>query len=142
MTRDRLFGFVHITGHVCWWVFVVATLWPAGADFSWTGDADMPRRYADYIPSDGFCTASPIAVIAFLVLIIAAAVEAAAVGRLLPGLMTVGTPFVAAIVLWSVNPTGCGGHGTSAVLPALPTVLLAIALREIWARAFAPHPSS
>ncbi|MEU1425601.1 hypothetical protein ABZ412_00815 [Nocardia sp. NPDC005746] len=142
MTRDRLFRFVHVTGHACWWVFVVATLWPGSADFSWTGDVDLPRGYADYLPSDGFCMAGPIAVVAFLVLIIAAAVEAAAVGRLAPGLMTVGTPFVAAIVLWSVNPTGCGGHGTSAVLPALPIVLVAIALREIWARALAPHPSS
>ncbi|MEU1210805.1 hypothetical protein [Nocardia sp. NPDC005825] len=142
MTRDRLFRFVHVTGHVCWWVFVVATLWPGSTDVGWTSYGDMPRRYADYVPSDGFCTASPIAAVAFLVLIIAAAVEAASVGRLIPGLMTVGTPFVAAIVIWTVNPSTCGGHGDSAVFPALPIVLLAIALREVWARAFAPHPSS
>ncbi|MFE3100063.1 hypothetical protein ACFROC_00180 [Nocardia tengchongensis] len=144
MTRDRLFRFVHVTGHACWWIFVVATLWPETTRYGWTayGLSEAPRRYADYQPSDGFCMATPVAGLAFLVLIIAATVEAAAVGRLIPGLVTVFVPFSAAIVIWSVAPGGCGGHADTAVFPALAIVLLAVAAREVWARAFAPHPSS
>lgn len=137
-----MFRFVHVTGHACWWIFVVATLWPETTRYGWTAGADMPRRYADYVPSDGFCMATPVAGLAFLVLIIAAAVEAASVGRLVPGLVTVGVPFLAAIVIWSVAPGGCGGHTDTALFPAMAIVLLAIAVREVWARAFAPHPSS
>lgn len=137
-----MFRFVHVTGHACWWVFVVATLWPGTTRLGWTSDGEMPRRYADYLPSEGFCVTSPIAAVAFLTLIIAAAVEAVAVGRLIPGLITVGTPLLAAILIWSVIPGACGGGSNLAVFPALLVVLLAIAIREIWARAFAPHPSS
>lgn len=134
VTRDRLFGFVHVTGHVCWWIFVVATLFPA------TKSSGPPDN--GYIPSDGSCTAGPVVFLAFMVLIIAAAVEAAAVGRLIPGLITVGTPFIAAIVIWSVLPGDCGGNADLGELSALAIVLLAVAAREIWARVFAPHPST
>ncbi len=149
MTRYQVFRAAHIAGHAFWWVFVVATMLAGGItwfgdgeqdDFGWTAYTplvDLPRRYADYLPSDGFEPAGVMSVIGFCLLVLAALVEAVAVRRVVAGVITVAVPFAAATLIWSALPRG---HGNFYLEPtvALVVILVAVAIREVWERRLAP----
>ncbi|QIS21362.1 hypothetical protein [Nocardia terpenica] len=149
MTRYQVFRTAHITGHVFWWVFIVAVMLAGGitwfsadkpTDFGWTAYTpltDLPRRYVDYLPSDGFDQMGPLSLIAFCLLVLAALVEAVAVRRPLAGIITVAVPFVAAALIWCALPRG---HWNFYIKPivALPIILVAVAIRELWERQLAP----
>lgn len=117
-----------VTGHVCWWVFVVARLM---SELGLTMGGGMPRRYADYSAdsvfgsglgqsdfgwtayepltdrpssglSDPFCAAniiSTVAVAALAITVIAAMAEAALGRRWLRGVGTVLAPVVGAAII-------------------------------------------
>ncbi|QIS03503.1 hypothetical protein F5X71_15295 [Nocardia brasiliensis] len=98
MNRTRLFRYAHLAGHALWWVFVVAAMLAGGLDwfgaddtyeFGWTSFVPMngmPRRYADYVPADGFQSTDVVAVAAFGLLVLAAVVEAVAARRMAAGM--------------------------------------------------------
>ena len=99
MTRYQAFRGAHVTGHAFWWVFVVAALLARGRfdgehdEFGWTAYAvDAPRRYADYVPSEGFRSTGSIAAVAFVVLMSSALVEAVCVRPILARIVTVAVP--------------------------------------------------
>ncbi|MVU79954.1 hypothetical protein GPX89_22250 [Nocardia sp. ET3-3] len=152
MTRDRKFHIAHVTGHVFWWVFVVALLFPEISGGTVSGatvyqGAYQPLRdsghtltmWTDYRPSDGFCPGTALAAVALAVVVIAAIIEAAVVHRQTQGWITVAVPLFAGLAIWNAVP-GCGSPRTAGLF-ALPIVLLAVAAREIWARGYAPRPS-
>lgn len=108
--------------------------------FGWTAYTpltDLPRRYADYAPSDGFSSTETISLIAFCLLVLAALVEAVAAGRVLPGITTIAIPFATATLIWYALPRGHETF-TLAPIPALFVILMAVAIRELWERRFAP----
>ncbi|WP_157535292.1 hypothetical protein [Nocardia inohanensis] len=149
MTRYQRFRTAQISGHVSWWVFIVAAMLDRGitwfdsseADFfPWDPYApltDMPRRYADYLPSDGFEHLGVTSLIGFCLLVLSALAEAVVVRRFIAGIVTVTVPFVAALLIWSALP---GGHRNFVLMPftALLVILIAVAIREAWERKFAP----
>lgn len=89
MTRYQAFRAAQSAGHVFWWVFIVAAMLGRGItwfsssepdDFIWNPYApltDVPRRYADYTPSDGFeqMSAISLAGICLLVVFLAVAIR-------------------------------------------------------------------
>ncbi|MGW4245797.1 hypothetical protein [Nocardia sp. NPDC004722] len=153
MTRYRLFRAARTCGYVFWWVFIAATMVAGG--ISWFGDSSpddagwiihgrslgAPRRYADYIPSNGFDITPGMTFIAFCLLVLAALLEAATVRRVVAGIITVAVPFVAAFLIWAAMPRG---HRTFFLepVPALVSILVAVAIREAWARRPAPALAS
>lgn len=161
MTRHRAISPARILGHCAWWIFVVATLFAGG--ITWTG----VDRYVPFVPVlhgagwiDIPSTDAPVAivdfagtaydpgvdpeivsVVAFVVVLIAATVEAISVRQVLPGMATVAAPCVALGLLLLATP----GVLQSVSLDTLATmgiVLIAVAVREVWARRFAPSPST
>jgi hypothetical protein len=160
MTRNRVFSVAHVTGHVAWWIFVVATLFAGG--ITWTGVG----RYVPYIPlprGSGWIdiplTDSPVyianfasssneqstdlrwwSLAAFIVVLIAAVVEAISARRMAAGVVTVVTPCVALGLMLLATP-GVLESVHFGTLQTLAVVLVAVAVREVWARRFAPRPS-
>ena len=164
MTRHSVFSLARITGHAAWWIFVVATLFAGG--ITWTGVS----RYGNYIGATSLTkeygwtaytglTDSPVGIadfagssydpwrdfelwsaIAFGAVLIAAVVEAISARQLLPGLVTVAAPCVAFGLLLLVTPGVLDTVGFDTMV-AMAVVLIAVAVREIWARRFAPRPS-
>ncbi|GAB0107946.1 hypothetical protein JMUB6875_69490 [Nocardia sp. JMUB6875] len=149
MTRYQAFRTAHIAGHAFWWVFVVAAMLGGGItwfssgqddDFGWTAYTpltDVPRRYTDYLPSDGFDQMGVISLIGFCLLVLAAVAEAVVVRRFAAGAITVTVPFAAAVLIWCALPRG---HWNFYLKPvtALLVILVAVAIREVWERRFAP----
>lgn len=149
MTRYQVFRAARISGYAFWWVFIAATMvagglsWADGVgqdDFGWTAYTPSPyepRRYADYLPSDGFDITPAMTFLAFCLLVLAALVEAVAVRRVAAGIITVAVPFVAAVLIWSAMPRGHQNFSLAPV-PALLVILAAVAIREVWSRHLAP----
>jgi hypothetical protein len=166
MTRHRVFSLARITGHVAWWIFVVATLFAGG--ITWTGvsnrlnssfvDASFTARsfgWTAYTP----LTDSPVGIanfsasppydrwtdpefwsmVAFTVVLIAAVIEAISARHALPGMATVAAPCVALGLLLLATP-GILDSVELDTMSAMGVVLVAIAVREVWARQFAPRP--
>ncbi|MCU1647804.1 MAG: hypothetical protein JWN03_8079 [Nocardia sp.] len=109
-------------------------------DFGWdayTPLTDVPRRYADYLPSDGFDQMGPISLIGFCLLVLTALAEAVAVRKFAAGAITVTVPFAAAVLIWYALPSGHWNFHLEPVT-ALLVVLVAVAIREVWERRFAP----
>ncbi|UQE73559.1 hypothetical protein MYK68_12445 [Gordonia sp. PP30] len=50
MTRDRARRASRITGHIAWWVYVIAAVF--GLCIADRYGSTMPRRYADYLTTD------------------------------------------------------------------------------------------
>lgn len=159
----------HVTGHVSWWVFVVARLM---SDLGLMVGG-MPRRYADYTadsifgsglgqtdygwtayvpltdqptspPTDYFSTANIIAtvtVVAVAVTVIAAVAEAIAAGRWPAGVLTILAPIAgAAIVLTALYArTGLAGDLQLNLVTVFVLVLLGVMVREVWSRVWAPR---
>ena len=164
MTRHRVSSYARITGHSAWWVFMVATLFAGG--ITWTGVS----RYGNYIGATSFpkeygwtaytgLTDSPVGIanfagssynpwsdpelwsaIAFGAVLIAAVVEAVSAREVLPGIVTVAAPCVAFGLLLLVTP-GVLDRVQLGTMTIIGVVLVAVAVREVWARRFAPQPS-
>ncbi|MFE3193425.1 hypothetical protein ACFXHA_30780 [Nocardia sp. NPDC059240] len=145
MTRYQVFHRARRFGYVFWWVFIAATMvaggitWFDGAepdDFGWTAYTPrpgLPRRYADYLPSDGFDITPGMTFLAFCLLVLAALAEAVALRRALAGIITVAVPFVATALIWSAMPRGHSNFFLTPI-PALLAILVAVAVRELSAR--------
>ncbi|MCK0515635.1 hypothetical protein [Williamsia sp. DF01-3] len=161
MTRYRVFSLARITGHAAWWVFMVATMFAGG--ITWTGVS----RYGNYIGATSFTkeygwtaytglTDSPVGIanfasssydpwtdpelwsaIAFGAVLIAAVVEAISARKVLPGIVTVAAPCVAFGLLLLATPGVLDTVEFDTIL-TMGVVLIAIAVREIWARRLAP----
>lgn len=152
-TSSRAARITRIVGHATWWLFVVAQVMkdaPAA-----TG---LPSRYRAYTPlTDAGWTAytpltSPgdftdvnalatVSIVAILVCVIAATVEAIVARRWLSGALTVLAPIVGAtLVVVGVEAQygGVWNHVWLRPTLAAALVLLGVAVREIWARGFAP----
>ncbi|MEC3917910.1 hypothetical protein [Nocardia sp. CDC160] len=139
MTRYRTFRAAKLAGHAFWWLFLVSTL--LSGNYDWTAHPGQPRRYADYVPSDGFDPLGPIQLAAFCLVILAAVVEAVAIRRPIAGVLTIVIPFVSAILIHLALPRGYT-NDTLAPIPALVLILAAVAIRELWERDFAPRMNS
>lgn len=96
-----------------------------------------PRRYADYLPSDGFDITPGLTFVAFCLLVLAALAEAVAVRRVAAGIVTVAVPFVVAALIWAAMPRGHWSFFLEPV-PAMLVILVAVAIREVWTRRLAP----
>lgn len=163
MTRQRTHALARITGHAAWWVFVVGTLVAGG--ITWLGiDHDY---YRPFIPSSDEWTAytpltdetfvgadsvdvamlysydrwthgEMLSALAFVVVLIAAVVEAVSAGRLRQGVITVLAPCVALGLLLIATPGTIDDSGLE-LGTAVFLILAAVAVREVWARGFAPR---
>ncbi|PZU02159.1 MAG: hypothetical protein DI630_09245 [Gordonia sp. (in: high G+C Gram-positive bacteria)] len=151
-----------IIGHAAWWVFVVATLFAGG--ITWLGNdhdyqhppfllrsdgwmvystvPDSSSATADYVdvavalPYEWWRDGELLSAAMFVVVMIAAVVEATAARRLWRGLITVGAPCVALGLLVIATPDT---DAESDMTAALVLVLVAVTVREVWARCFAPR---
>ena len=168
MTSERVFPIARATGHIAWWIFVVTTLFAGG--ISWAGvgnrlddgflDASFTARssgWTAYTPLTdtpvgiaNFSASPPYdrwtdpefwSIVAFSVVLIAAVIEAISVRRTLPGVVTIAAPCVALGLLLLATP-GTLDRVEFDTMTAMAVVLVAIAVREVWARRFAPSPSS
>ncbi|MGY3554932.1 hypothetical protein [Williamsia sp. R60] len=79
-----------------------------------------------------------LSVIAFVVVILAAVAAAISVRRLVPGVVTVAAPCVAFGLLLLATP-GVLDSVRFGTMQTLGLVLVAVAVREVWARRFAPR---
>jgi hypothetical protein len=163
MTRQRVLTLARITGHVGWWVFAVGTLFAGG--ITWLGvDQDYYQQFLP--PSDGWTAYTPLtegsvegagyigvdvlysydrwthgetmSAVAFAVVLIAAVTEAFSARRLWKGVATVAAPCVALALLLIATPGTIDDSGLE-LGAAVALVLAAVAVREIWARGFAPR---
>ncbi len=134
----------HVTGDAAWGVFVVARLM---AEMSSYG---LPRRYADYSSGSLFTTVaadtiSACVIGALAVVIIAAVVEAIAIGRWPAGMGTIAAPVLgAAVILTALYERAghpFGGLQLNLVI-VFVLVLVGVACRQVWSQAFAPRRSS
>lgn len=155
MTRIQISRSAQITGHVAWWIFIVATLFAGGITwlgqggegmfsrrtFGWTAYTPLTdttvgiANFTAPTPYEWWTEPEVFSAIAFAVVLIAAAAEAVAVGRVVAGVATVIAPVVALGILLVTTPGVIDGWqlGTMTTMGA---VLLAVAVREIWARRF------
>ena len=164
MTRHRLFSHARITGHSAWWIFMVATLYAGGItwtgvsrygsyigatsftkEYGWTaytGLTDLPVGIADFAGSsyDPWTDPELWSAIAFGAVLIAAVVEAVSAREVLPGIVTVAAPCVAFGLLLLATP-GVLDSVQLGTMTTIGVVLVAVAVREVWARRFAPQPS-
>ena len=162
MSRRKVHLGARITGHAAWWVFVVATLFAGG--ITWLGNDHDYQHPPFLLRSDGWMTYSTLpdsspataeyvdvavalpyewwrdgellSAAMFVVVMIAAVVEATAARRLWRGLITVGAPCVALGLLVIATPDT---DAESDMTAALVLVLVAVTVREVWARCFAPR---
>ena len=151
-----------ITGHAAWWVFVVATLFAGG--ITWLGNdhgyqhppfllrsdgwmvystvPDSSSATTDYVdvavtlPYEWWRDGELLSAAMFVVVMIAAVVEAASARRLWRGLITVGAPCVALGLLVIATPDT---DAESDMTAALVLVLVAVTVREVCARCVAPR---
>lgn len=144
-----------VTGHVAWWVFVVARLMselgmsiPGGSSRYWTMVTSDPGWTA-YTPltdangawRDPFAEANVLTTVwlaALVVTVVAAVVQAALVRRLWRGLAAVAAPVIGgAIILWALAHRD-GYLGVSGpqlpILVVFVLVLVGVAVRELGSR--------
>ena len=163
MTRQRTLALARIAGHAAWWVFVVGTLVAGG--ITWLGiDQDY---YRPFIPSSDEWTAytplsdetfegagyidvdvlysydrwthgEMLSASAFVVVLIAAVVEAISARRLWSGVVTVLAPCAGLGLLVIATPGTIDDSGLE-LGTAVFLILAAVAVREVWARGFAPR---
>ncbi|MGW4100642.1 hypothetical protein [Mycobacterium sp. NPDC004974] len=156
-----------VTGDVSWWVFVIARLaaemnsfglprryadyssepiFGVGlghTDFGWTAYEPLtdqpPSLVTDFFYSTN--VVSSIAAVALAVTVTAAVVEAVAVGRWPAGVATILTPIAGAGVILTALHYRSGFAGGLQLNPTVMfgLVLLGVAIREVWSRAWAPR---
>ncbi len=153
-----------VTGDVLWWVFVVARLisemTPFGlprryadydesifgvglgqGDFGWAAYKPLTDQPPPGL-ADPFYSANIIATVAAVALavtLLAAVVEAVAVGRWLAGVATALTPAVGAGVILTALYYRSGAALN--LVAVLVLVLFGVGVREVWSRAWAPLAS-
>jgi hypothetical protein len=161
MSRCKVHLIARITGHAAWWVFVVAAIFAGG--ITWFGSdpqyqhppfllrsdgwmvystlPDSSSATADYVdvavalPYEWWRDGELLSAATFVVVMIAAVVEATAARRLWQGLVTVAAPCIALGLLVIATPATAAESDMTA---ALVLVLAAVTVREVWARRFAP----
>ena len=162
-----MFSLARITGHTAWWVFVVATFFAGGITWTgatssygygyffgatsfagWSGNwtANTPIQASVAIANfsasasyhDPWTELEVWSLVAFAVVLIAAVVEAIAVRRVVPGIVTVAAPCVAFGLLLLATP-GVLDSVEFGTMLTMGVVLVAVGVREIWARRFAPR---
>lgn len=157
-----------VTGDVLWWVFVVARLisemtsfglprrytdygesiFGVGlgqGDFGWTAYEPLTDQPPSTL-ADPFYSANIIATVAAVALavtVLAAVVEAVAVGRWPAGVATILTPAVGAGVILTAlyYRSGFAGELQLNLNVVFVLVLLGVAVREVWSRAWALRAS-
>ncbi|MCK0517092.1 hypothetical protein [Williamsia sp. DF01-3] len=167
MTRHRVFSLARTTGHAAWWIFMVATLFAGGitwtgidrsffdTEFSArsgttnTGDLTLYSAYSDEdVFSDYYGDLASTSLdrwtelelwsmAAFVVVLLAAVVEAISARQVLPGVVTVAVPCAAFGLLLLATPGVLDTVEFNTTL-TVSVVLIAVAAREVWARRFAP----
>lgn len=163
MTWHRVFPLARITGHVAWWVFVVVTLFAGG--ITWTGASEYlgsasgtvwsenrqayseitaPVAIANFTGASSFehdpwTQLEVLSVTAFAVVLLAAVIEAIASRQVVPGIVTIAAPCAAFGLLLLATP-GVLDSVRFGTMQTLGVVLIAVAVREVWARRFAPRP--
>ncbi|WP_195166363.1 hypothetical protein [Mycobacteroides abscessus] len=146
MSSIRVFTVARATGALAWWVFVVAALVnrglrPRSWDYGWTAYMPLtdgaPRRYADYVPGDPTQSVVGVVVwVAFVVVVAAAVVELAIVRRWI----AVGTVVIPSVSLGLIAYAFGEFDRTITWSPTgvLFFALVAVAIRQVWMRRFAP----
>ncbi|WP_156045345.1 MULTISPECIES: hypothetical protein [Actinomycetes] len=167
MTRHHVFSLARTAGHAAWWVFIVATLFAGGITWTGidrrffdtefcarsgptnTGDLTLSSAYSDEdvfsdyygdLASTSFDRWTELelwSLVAFVVVLVAAVVEAIAARQMLPGVVTVAAPCVAFGLLLLATPGVLDTVEFDTTL-TMSVVLIAVAAREVWARRFAP----
>jgi len=146
MSRIQVVSAARITGNVAWWVFVVAVLVnrglsPQGWDYGWTAYTPLtdgtPRRYADYVPCDPTVQlVGAVAWVAFGVEVVAAIVELVIVRRW-TAVVSVVIPFASlGLIAYAFGELDRTIIWSPAAVLFL--VLVAVAIRQVWMRRFAP----
>jgi hypothetical protein len=153
MTRARVLLAARITGHIAWWIFIVATLFAGGITWlglddegvfsgpstGWTAytpltDATVGiANFTGPAPYEWWTEPEVFSAVAFAIVIIAAVTEAVAVRRVVPAIVTVVAPVVALGILIVVTP-GVVDSWQLGTMTTMGAVLLAVAVREFWAR--------
>lgn len=157
MSRSRVERFARVGGHISWWVFVVATLFAGGINW-WDRHSTIAASFADdvgwtmYTPLTGsgyvdvqweptydhwWQSPGIYGFIAFVVVVIAAVIDACVGGRILPGIITAVVPFAALGLFVLATPDAIEGVEPDTIVSML-MVMVAIALREVWMRAGPP----
>ena len=90
--------------------------------------------------SDTWTELELLSVVAFVLVLIAAAIEAISVRQVPPGIVTVAAPCAAFGLLLLATP-GVLDSVQLGTMTTIGVVLVAVAVREVWARRFAPQPS-
>ena len=143
-----------------WWVFVVSALFTGGITWwgtystmtgafseGWSGwTAYTPTTGAVYVDliggSPGIHTwwqnPAYYALAAFVLVVVAAVVDAVAARRLVAGIVTVVVPFVALGLFVLATPGTIDGVELRSIL-SMALVLAGVAVREVWMRAGAPR---
>lgn len=142
-----------------WWVFVVSALFAGG--ITWWGTystlgaafAEGPVGWTAYTPTTGavyfdLIGGSPgihqwwqnpgfYALVAFVLVIVAAVVDAIAARRLIAGIVTMLVPFAAFGLFVVATPGTIEGVELRSII-AMALILAGVAIREIWMRAVLP----
>lgn len=162
MTPHHVFSFARIVGHSAWWVFMVVTLFAGGVTWTgasrylgatstgWSGNSvayrpiQSPVAIANFTGTSSFyddpwTELEILSVIAISVVLIAAVIEAVSARQLLRGAGTIAAPCVAFALLLLATP-GVLDNLHLGTTQTLALVLAAVAVREVWARGFAPLP--
>lgn len=158
--RQSILVSARLTGHVMWWVFVVSALFAGG--ITWWGTystigaafAEGQAGWTAYTPTTGAVYVDLIggspgihtwwqnpgfyALVAFVVVVGAALVDAVAARRLVAGIVTVVVPFVALGLFVLATPGTIDGVELRSIL-SMALVLAGVAVREVWMRAGAPR---
>lgn len=153
----RVLNGSRLVGRAGWWSFIVVSCLVGGVwwlpdnqarqlDFAFIGNrsagtltfgtGDGIRRYADYQPASWFGSIGSIStfgMVAFIVVVAAAVVEAAAIGRWGRGIVTIAVPFLCLLLVACTLPDGRWGFQPSLAISVFG-VLIAVAIRETWGR--------
>jgi hypothetical protein len=112
-------------------------------DYGWVGYVPLTDRPPSPVTDFFYSTnvVSTVAVAALAVSVIAAVIEAVAVGKWPIGVATILAPVVGAAVILTAlyYRSGFGGELQLNLFIALVLVLLGVAIREVWSRAWAPR---
>lgn len=149
MNSGQLLVSARIVGHVMWWVFVVSALFAGGITW-WSPYESLGAPFGGWAigSGSGFIAFSPgpqwwqdpavYAPVAFVLVVVAAVVDAVAARGLIAGIVTVAVPFIALGFFVLATPGGIDGVFLHSAV-SLVLVLVGVAIREVWMRAGAPR---
>ncbi|MGW2660793.1 hypothetical protein ACWCW7_07485 [Nocardia tengchongensis] len=141
-------------GQIAWWVFLIALLLaqataaagPATSPTVEPFDCDRGEsvyticvttvRHGESWASD---VMTPYGRAAFILVLLAAVAEAVAVGRLVPGLITIAVPIVSALIILNTLTRTKWWYDTPDTAQTVALIVVAIAIREVWTHILAPR---